>query len=338
MAESLVRVSTSQNPLLCGKVKTVLAVVCPGQGAQTPGMLTPWLELPGVEQQLAEFSEAAGIDVLLHGTTSDADTIRDTAIAQPLIVATSLLAARAVIGDQASVNEKVSVVAGHSVGEFAATAIAGVLSDTKAVELVSHRARFMAQAAAATPTGMAAVIGGVPEEVLAAIAAAGLTAANVNAVGQVVAAGSLEGLSSLAENAPSRARVMPLKVAGAFHTEFMRSAHDLFAPLVLQWQSNDPSILLLSNKDGAGFEGGENGTGTGAEVLARLASQIVSPVRWDLTQANLAAQGITGLLELAPGGVLTGIAKRSLPGVELFAVKSASDIENARDFVANHAQ
>ncbi len=314
----------------------MLAVVCPGQGSQTPGMLAPWLELPAVREQLEEFSTRSGIDLVAHGTESDADTIRDTSVAQPLIVASSLIALRAIVGDATDVTQKVAVTAGHSVGEFAAAAVAGVIEDASAVDLVSHRARFMAEAAAANPTGMSAVVGGVFEEVLAAIKAAGLTPANVNAAGQIVAAGSLDGLEALAQNAPARARIMPLKVAGAFHTHYMHSAFEQFSPIAADWTAVDPQITLLSNRDGKAFTGGANGHGTASEVLEALANQIISPVRWDQCQEELKGLGVTGILELAPGGVLAGIAKRSLPDIERFAVKSAADVEEARTFVAVH--
>jgi [acyl-carrier-protein] S-malonyltransferase len=299
-------------------------------------MLVPWRELPAVREQLEEFSTRSGIDLVAHGTESDADTIRDTSVAQPLIVASSLIALRAIVGDATQTTQSVAVTAGHSVGEFAAAAVAGVVEDASAVDLVSHRARFMAEAAAATPTGMSAVVGGVAEEVLAAIEAAGLTPANVNAAGQIVAAGSLEGLETLAQNAPARARVMPLKVAGAFHTHYMNGAFERFSPVAADWAANDPQIALLSNRDGKAFTSGTHGHGTAREVLNALANQIISPVRWDLCQEELKALGVTGILELAPGGVLTGIAKRSLPDIERFAVKSAGDVEEARAFVAAH--
>jgi len=315
----------------------VLAVVCPGQGSQTPGMLSPWLELPGVSEQVSALSEQSSVDLLTHGTVSTEETIKDTAVAQPLIVGMSLIAFRTLFESIEDAAQRIAVTAGHSVGEFAAAAVAGVLSDASAVELVSHRARAMATAAAATPTGMAAVVGGVPEEVLAAIEAAGLYAANLNTAGQVVAAGSLEGIETLRENAPARARVMPLKVAGAFHTPYMQSAHDAFAPVAQRWATNDPRTPLLTNWDGSAFTGGEHGNGEGSTVLANLTRQIVNPVHWDLCQATLAEMGVTGLLELAPGGVLTGIAKRTLPGVELFAVKGVDTLDGAREFIAQHS-
>src|SRR6478609_1072256 len=268
-------------------------------------MLAPWLELPGSADRLAAFSEASGVDLTAHGTTSDADTIRDTAVAQPLIVSTSLLALRALEDEGGPV--AAGATAGHAVGEFAAAALAGVLDDAAAVALVGQRARFMAEAAAAEPTGMTAVLGGDPDEVLAAIEAAGLWPANVNGGGQVVAAGAQDALARFAENPPARARVVPLQVAGAFHTPFMQPARAAFGP------------------DAAG-----------ADVVARLVSQIAQPVRWDLCQATLVELGVTGLLELAPGGVLKGLARRSLPGVETVAITSPADLPAARDLVARH--
>lgn len=309
----------------------MLAIVCPGQGAQTPGMLAPWLELPGSADRLAAFSEASGVDLTAHGTTSDADTIRDTAVAQPLIVSTSLLALRALEDEGGPV--AAGATAGHSVGEFAAAAVAGVLDDAAAVALVGQRARFMAEAAAAEPTGMTAVLGGDPDEVLAAIEAAGLWPANVNGGGQVVAAGARDALARFAENPPARARVVPLQVAGAFHTPFMQPARDAFAAVAAEAAAASPRVTLLTNADGSAF----GPDATGAAVVARLVSQIASPVRWDLCQATLLDLGVTGLLELAPGGVLKGLARRSLPGVETVAITSPADLPAARELVARHA-
>ena len=314
----------------------MIAVLCPGQGSQTPGMFSPWLEIDGVRDRLDAFGAAADLDLVAHGTTSDADTIRDTAVAQPLIVAASLVALREVLGDRAATGT-VDVTAGHSVGELAAAAVAGVLTDTGAVALVARRARAMAVAAAAEPTGMSAVLGGEPADVLAAIETAGLFPANVNGGGQVVAAGSLEGLARLAEQPPARARVVPLKVAGAFHTPYMEAARAEFAPVAAGWDASDPMLPLVSNLDGAAYAGGAHGHGTAADVLDHLGRQVVAPVRWDLSQETFAALGVTAILELAPGGVLTGLAKRALKGVELVAVKSPEDLDAARDLVARHS-
>lgn len=302
-------------------------------------MLAPWLELPGVADQVAAFGEAAGLDLRAHGTESDADTIRDTAVAQPLIVASSLVALRVIL-DGRDTADVVDVTAGHSVGELAAAAVAGALTDTGAVGLVAHRARAMAAAAAATPTGMSAVVGGDPEEVLAAIEAAHLWPANVNGGGQVVAAGALDHLATLAENPPAKARVIPLQVAGAFHTPFMQPALEEFEPVAASWDVTDPRLPFLSNADGESYgtidiEGSTYGKAR--DVVRRLTAQIAAPVRWDLCQETLAELGVTALLELAPGGVLTGLARRSLKGVEAVAVKSPDDVEAARDLVARHS-
>lgn len=306
--------------------------MCPGQGSQTPGFLTPWLELDGVEERLAAFSEASGADLRAHGTTSDADTIRDTAVAQPLIVSASLVALRALLEGRPAA-EVVDVTAGHSVGELAAAALAGVLDDEGAVGLVAARARAMADAAALVPTGMSAVVGGDPDEVLAAIAASGAHPANVNGGGQVVAAGSLPALALLAENPPAKARVIPLQVAGAFHTPYMQPALDAFGPVAATWPAQAPTLPFLSDADGAAYAQGA----TGRDVLDRIAAQVVAPVRWDLCQATFMNLGVTGLIELAPAGVLTGLARRTLPGVETVAVRTPQDLAAARDLVTRHA-
>ncbi|GAA2722544.1 ACP S-malonyltransferase [Cellulomonas aerilata] len=317
----------------------MLVVACPGQGAQSPGMLAPWLELPGAAELLGTWSDVVGQDLVGHGTTSDAETIRDTAVAQPLLVATALLTARALLaaGTDQRLDEVdlatsggVDVAAGHSVGEFGAAAIAGVLTDAEALALVAVRGAAMARAAAATPTGMSAMLGGDPEEVLARLAALGLTAANVNGGGQVVAAGTLEALAELAAAPPARTRVVPLQVAGAFHTTHMAPAVAELAAQAATVQARDPRTVLLSNADGTRVT-------SGAQALDRLVAQVANPVRWDLCQTTLQAMGVTGLIEVAPAGVLTGLARRTLPGVETVAVKTPADLGTARDLVARHA-
>lgn len=319
----------------------MLAILAPGQGSQTPGMLAPWLELPGVADRLAAFSEAAGIDLVAHGTVSDADTIRDTAVAQPLIVATSLVALRALLDGvgaegtgsaaTADVAGVAGVTAGHSVGELAAAAVAGVLTDASAVALVAERARLMAQAAAANPSGMAAVLGGDPDEVAAAIAAAGAWPANVNGGGQIVAAGSHESIAALVAAPPAKARVMPLQVAGAFHTPLMASAGEAFAVVAAAWEVAEPVLPLLSNADGAPVADGR-------DALRRIADQITSPVRWDLCQQRMADLGVTAVVELAPGGVLAGLARRTLPDVARLPIKSPEDLAAAHDLIAEHSK
>ncbi len=302
----------------------MLAIVCPGQGAQSPGFLSPWLELPGVEAHLSSLSDVAGLDLLRHGPVSDADTIKDTAIAQPLIVAAGLLAARALFG-----NDEVAepdVVAGHSVGEVTAAALSGVLTETEAMLFVRERANKMAEAAAATPTGMSAVVGGDPEAVLAAIHGAGLTPANMNSAGQTVAAGTLEQLAVLAANPPAKARVIALQVAGAFHTEHMRPAVGALEALSPSLHPENPAATLLSNFDGAAVA-------TGDAALASLIAQVSRPVRWDLCMKTMLDLGVDSLIELAPAGTLTGLAKRAMPGIATVAVKTPADLDAAREIL-----
>lgn len=315
----------------------MLVVACPGQGAQSPGMLTPWLELAGAADLLASWSQVAGQDLVAHGTTSDAETIRDTAVAQPLLVATALLTLRALLAEagQPLIEvdpggiEGVDVAAGHSVGELAAAAVAGVLSEEQALSLVAVRGSAMARAAAVTPTGMSALLGGDPEAVLGRLEELGLTAANVNGAGQVVAAGDLGSLATLAADPPARTRVVPLQVAGAFHTTYMVAAVDELAAAAAALTPADPRLVLLSNADGAPV-------GSGRDAVERLVAQVANPVRWDLCQETMRQLGITALLELAPAGVLTGLARRTLPGVEAVAVKTPADLDAARDLVRRH--
>ncbi|ADG75043.1 Acyl transferase [Cellulomonas flavigena DSM 20109] len=314
----------------------MLVVACPGQGAQSPGMLTPWTEVDGFADALRRASEVVGSDLLAHGTTSDAETIRDTAVAQPLLVATALASLRALLGadaatDLASVAPRAfDVVAGHSVGELAAAAAAGVLTDDEALALVAVRGTAMARAAASAPTGMSAVLGGDPDEVLARLEVLDLVPANVNGGGQVVAAGALDALAALSAEPPARARVIALQVAGAFHTRYMAPAVDELAAAAATLTPRDPVVTLLGNADG-------RAVADGADALARIVAQVARPVRWDLCQAALADLGVTALLEVAPGGVLTGLARRTLPGVETLALKSPADLDAARDLVRRHA-
>jgi [acyl-carrier-protein] S-malonyltransferase len=297
----------------------VIAVFAPGQGAQSPGMLSPWLDLPGVADDVARFSEVAGLDLLRLGTTADADEIKDTAVTQPLLVLMGVLtAAQLDLGGKTD-----RVVAGHSVGELGAAAVAGALSDTDAVAFAAKRGAEMAAACALAPTGMSALLGGDPDEVAAGIEAAGLTAANRNGAGQIVAAGSLERLAQLADDPPAGARVRPLAVAGAFHTDYMAPAEQALRDYTAGLHVDDPRPTLLSNADGAKVT-------TGADLIARLVRQVTLPVRWDLCLQTCRELGVDVVVELAPGGVLTGIAKRELPGTELVAIKSPDDLDKAR--------
>ncbi|MDQ4212664.1 ACP S-malonyltransferase [Microbacterium capsulatum] len=297
----------------------MIVLACPGQGSQTPGFLSPWLELEGVAEDLAAYSEAAEVDLVLHGTESDADTIRDTRIAQPLIVAASLVAAK-VLHERAG--RQADGIAGHSVGELAALVGADVVSDLDAMRLVGIRGRAMADAAAQTPTGMSAVLGGDEEEVLARLAELELTPANYNGGGQIVAAGALPALAELAETPVKGSRVMPLKVAGAFHTSYMAPAVQTLRAAVDGVAAADPTVTLWTNRDGSVVT-------SGATALDYLVAQVSSPVRWDLCMASFAENGITGLIELTPAGALTGLAKRGLRGTPAVAVKTPEDLEAA---------
>ena len=307
----------------------MLAIVAPGQGAQSPGFLRPWLAEPTFADRLSWLSAVAGLDLAHYGTDADADQIRDTAVAQPLLVAAGLVAALEVFPHPADAFPYIGVTAGHSVGEITAAAGVGVLSAEQAMVFVRERGRTMAAASAITPTSMSAVIGGDPAQVLAAIEAAGLTAANHNGPGQVVAAGTVEQLAALAASPPTRARVIPLSVAGAFHTVHMQPAVAELGRLAGAISVHDPRTRLLSNADGQVVHDGH-------DVLRRLVNQVANPVRWDLCMASMADLGITGLLEMPPAGTLIGIAKRNLKGVELFALNTPDQIPDALDFVRKH--
>jgi [acyl-carrier-protein] S-malonyltransferase len=307
----------------------VLIIVAPGQGAQSPGFLSPWLEDPQFAERLQWLSAVAGIDLAHYGSEADAETIRDTAVAQPLLVAASLVSAVALFPHPADAFGRIGAVAGHSVGELAAAVGARAISAEQAMVLVRERGKAMAHAAAATPTGMTAVLGGDPEEVQAALARHGLTAANVNADGQVVAAGTLEQLAALAADPPARARLMPLSVAGAFHTEHMAPAVEVLGTLAKAVSTHDPRTPLISNRDGKIVHDGR-------DVVRRIVTQVANPVRWDLCMQTMRDLGVTGLLEMPPAGTLTGIAKRALPGVEAFALKTPDQLDAARAFVEKH--
>jgi len=311
----------------------VLAIVAPGQGAQTPGFLTPWLELPTFAARIEWLSAVCGLDLVAFGTKGDVEEIRDTAIAQPLLVAAGLAAFAELLPetDAVSVSSAVGVCAGHSVGELTAAAAAGVLSAEQAMVLVRERGRAMAAAAAITPTGMTAVLGGDREQVLAAIAAHGLTPANDNGPGQVVAAGTVEQLEAFAAAAPEKSRLTPLSVAGAFHTHHMAPAVDHLARLSASITPADPTVKLLSNSDGAVVP-------SGADFLARLVAQVSNPVRWDLCSATLLDLGVDAMIELLPGGTLTGLARRSMRGVVGVPLRNPDDLEVARALLVEGAK
>ncbi|MFF5444797.1 ACP S-malonyltransferase [Streptomyces sp. NPDC012888] len=305
----------------------MLVLVAPGQGAQTPGFLTPWLELPGARDRVAAWSDAIGLDLAHYGTQADADEIRDTAVAQPLLVAAGLLSA----SQLGLAPTAFGAVAGHSVGEITAAAFAGVLGETDALSFVRTRGKAMAEAAAVTPTGMSAVLGGEPDVVVAHLEKLGLTPANINGAGQTVAAGTMEQLAALAEDKPEGSvKVVALKVAGAFHTHHMAPAVDVLEGAAKALTVADPVVAYVSNKDGRTVS-------TGAEVVARLVGQVANPVRWDLCMETFAELGVTGIIELCPGGTLTNLAKRALKGVPSVALKTPEDLDKAKALAAEHS-
>src|SRR5437763_2257828 len=309
----------------------MLVIAAPGQGAQTPGFLVPWLDLPGVADRLAGWSGLAGCDLVRCGSTAGADEIRDTSVAQPLLVAAGLAAAEAVFGGPGRMADSADAAAGHSVGELTAGAIAGVLSAEDALRLVRARASAMAAAAAVSPTGMTAVLGGDEAQVLAAIEEHGLTPANVNGSGQIVAAGTVQQLAAFAGRPPAGARLRPLQVAGAFHTRHMAMATDALRGAAANVAVSDPAMVLLSDADGTAVRSGQ-------DWLARIVNQVSSPVRWDACMRSMAGLGVTALIELPPAGTLTGLARRALPGVALLAMKTPAQIPAARALAAEHGR
>jgi len=312
-------------------VEPVLVIVAPGQGAQTPGFLAPWLEDPTFASRFDWLSTVAGLDLAHYGTEADADTIRQTEIAQPLLVATGLIAALELFPHPADVFQQIGAVAGHSVGEVTAAAGARAITAEQAMVLVRERGKAMAEAAAVTATGMTAVLGGDRDEVLAAIDKHGLTPANDNGPGQIVAAGTREQLDAFADDPPAKARLIPLSVAGAFHTDHMQPAVGHLAGLARSVSTHDPRVPLISNRDGKIVHDGR-------DMLARIVGQIASPVRWDLCLETMTDLGVTGVLEMPPAGTLTGIAKRALKGVETFALKTPDQLDDARAFCEKHGE
>jgi [acyl-carrier-protein] S-malonyltransferase len=321
-------IRTGRDGRRIGQSQRVLAILAPGQGSQKPGFLAPWLDVDGVEARLRWLSTAAGADLVHLGTAADADEIKDTARTQPLLVAAGLVAAEQLPLDG------VSVVAGHSIGELTAAAVAGALSAESAMLFAGVRGREMAAACAIEPTGMSAVLGGDPDEVAAAIEAAGLTPANRNGAGQIVAAGSLPALEKFAAEPPAGTRVRPLAVAGAFHTPYMAPAEAALQRLAGGITVRDPQRRLLSNADGTAV-------GSGTELVRRLVRQVTSSVRWDRCLATLADLGVTAVLELPPAGTLAGLVKRELKsrGVpEIVTLNTPDDLPAARDLIARHGE
>lgn len=314
----------------------VIALLAPGQGSQTPGMLEPWLELDGAAQRLTAWSEATGLDLVRLGTTADAEEIKDTSVTQPLVVALTLLATeglRQADGDNAAASDVLpgSPAAGHSVGEIAAAAIAGALSYDDAVSLAAVRGQEMAAACAQEPTGMSAVLGGDESEVLARLESLGLEPANRNGAGQIVAAGRTAALEQLAENPPEGSRIRPLPVAGAFHTSFMAPAREALERHADKISVGAAERPLLSNADGAVIS-------DGSEILRRLVDQVTRPVRWDSCMATLAERGVTATVEFPPAGTLSGMVRRDLKGTKTVAVKTPADLDKVGELRAEHGQ
>lgn len=301
----------------------MIVIACPGQGSQSPGFLAPWLEVEGVRNKLESLSDSAKVDLVTHGTVSDADTIRDTEIAQPLIVAASIVTGALL---RKELGAEFDAVAGHSVGEFAAAHLAGVLSDLDAMSLVGVRGRAMAAEAAKVATGMSAVLGGDPDALATRLDELGLFAANMNGSGQVVVAGRLDALARLAEEPVTGSRVVPLQVAGAFHTEFMSGAVDTLRAAASGIIATDPTVPIYTNRDGSRVS-------SGPAFVDLLVGQVSNPVRWDLCMESFARDDVTGVIELAPAGALVGLVKRGLKGIPTVAIKTPDDIPSALELV-----
>lgn len=301
----------------------MLAIVCPGQGSQKPGFLTAWLEEDAVRAHFERLSNAADMDLIHFGTHADEETIKDTAVAQPLIVAAGIVSGK-LLTQTAGLDSSQLLFAGHSVGEITAAALAGVLSEEDAMRFIRVRANGMKAAAEAAKTGMSAVLGGAEDEVRAAIAQAGLTAANSNGGGQIVAAGSLEDLAHFAENPPAKSRIIPLKVAGAFHTSYMQDAVQPLADFAATLTPADPTAPLLSNFDGQEVSNGKL-------ALDSLVAQVTRPVRWDLCMETMKSQGVSSLIEVAPAGTLVGLAKRAMRGIPGTAINSPAELVVAQE-------
>jgi [acyl-carrier-protein] S-malonyltransferase len=315
----------------------MLVLAAPGQGAQTPGFLREWLELPGLAERLGAWSELAGCDLIRFGTTADAEEITDTAVAQPLLVAAAMAAAAELLGwpgkpdglSDAAAASGVGAAAGHSVGELAAGAIAGAVTPAAAMKLVRIRGQAMARAAAEQATGMTAVLGGDEREVLARIDACGLTPANINGAGQIVAGGTAEQLAAFAADPPPKARLRPLAVAGAFHTRHMAPAVAALREAAASVTAATPALALLSDRDGSVVRSGQ-------DWLERIVAQVAAPVRWDRCMQVMDGLGVTAMIELPPAGTLTGLARRALPGVQTLALKGPADLEQAQALLATY--
>lgn len=307
----------------------MIVIVCPGQGSQTPGFFSPWLELPSFRESIQAMQDASGVDLISHGTTSDADTIRDTAIAQPLIVAAGVATMSALLNGKALKEIGVSGISGHSVGEITAAVGAGIFDAQTAIGFVNTRGQAMAKAAALEPTSMAAIIGGEQAEIEVNLKALDLEPANYNGAGQIVAAGAAQKIADLQADPPAGSRVIPLQVAGAFHTRFMQPAVQVLSDYSKDVTAMDPELTLWSNQRGQVVSSGD-------EFIQLMVSQISSPVRWDYCMKSMLDAGVTAIIELAPAGTLVGLAKRGMPGVETLAVKTPENLEQALSLIDKH--
>lgn len=307
----------------------MIVVVCPGQGSQTPGFLAPWLEIPEFKSSIQLMQKASGIDLVSHGTISDADTIRDTAVAQPLIVAAGVATMQTLLQGKSAHEAGIAGVSGHSVGEITAAVVSGVFDAETGIKFVNERGQAMAKAAALEPTSMAAILGGDQSEVEAKLSELELEPANYNGSGQIVAAGSVAAINELQANPLAGTRVIPLQVAGAFHTRFMKPAVETLRAYSQTVAIQDPTVKLWSNNGGREVS-------SGSEFVELLVNQVSSPVRWDLCMAAMVEAGVTALIELAPAGTLVGLAKRAMPGIETLAVKTPENLEAALSLINNH--
>ena len=307
----------------------MIVIVCPGQGSQTPGFLAPWLELPRFRESIEAMQEVSGVDLISHGTISDAETIRDTSIAQPLIVAAGVATMRALLAGKSLKEIGVAGISGHSVGEITAAVGAGIFDALTGIGFVNTRGQAMAKAAALEPTTMAAIIGGEQAEVELKLSGLNLEPANYNGAGQIVAAGDVQKITDLQADPPAGSRVIPLQVAGAFHTRFMQPAVKVLSDYSKDITAKDPELTLWSNQQGQVVSSGE-------EFIRLMVSQISSPVRWDYCMKSMLDTGVTAIIELAPAGTLVGLAKRGMPGIETLAVKTPENLEQALSLIDKH--
>jgi [acyl-carrier-protein] S-malonyltransferase len=303
----------------------MICVAAPGQGSQAPGFLSAWLEIPIFKEQIEKASAVLGIDLIHYGTLADADAIKDTKIAQPLIVAAgiaSYLTLKQSLGDALVV----SSTAGHSVGEVTAAYVSGIFDSDSALRFVQRRGNEMAAAAALTPSSMAAVVGGELDSVLSHLESVGLFAANYNGAGQVVAAGSKELIEALVASPPTGSRVIALQVAGAFHTSFMEPAKPALAAFAKELIIQDPEISIWTNNDGQLIQSGQ-------KYLELMVNQVSNPVRWDKTMASMQRANVSVMVELLPAGALSGIAKRAMPNTVAIALKTPADLDKVAEAI-----